>query len=149
MRHSYSCQLRWSDMDAFGHVNNVVFLRYLEEARVDLMFRAAREMDPESFASGVVVARHEVDYLRPLVYRTEPVTVETWVSELGAASATLGYEIREPGAVEEDGPGRTAGPYVRAESVIVPYDVERGRPRRISAAEKAFLKGFQDDSHRG
>lgn len=40
-RHIYSCPLRWSDMDAFGHVNNVVFLRYLEEARIDFMFRLA------------------------------------------------------------------------------------------------------------
>lgn len=148
MRHSYECRLRWSDMDAFGHINNVVFLRYLEEARVDLMFRGAREADPEAFASGVVVARHEIDYLRPLVFRSEPVTVETWVSQLGAASATLTYEIREPGEVE-DGPGRTGGPYVRAETVIVPYDLERGAPRRMSATEKSFLKGFQDDSHRG
>lgn len=40
-RHIYNCPLRWSDMDAFGHVNNVVFLRYLEEARIDFMFRLA------------------------------------------------------------------------------------------------------------
>lgn len=42
-RHIYACPLRWSDMDAFGHVNNVVFLRYLEEARIDFMFRQAAE----------------------------------------------------------------------------------------------------------
>lgn len=40
-RHIYACPLRWSDMDAFGHVNNVVFLRYLEEARIDFMFTQA------------------------------------------------------------------------------------------------------------
>lgn len=40
-RHHYRCPLRWSDMDSFGHVNNVVFLRYLEEARIDFMFRLA------------------------------------------------------------------------------------------------------------
>lgn len=40
-RHHYSCPMRWSDMDAFGHVNNVVFIRYLEEARIDFMFRLA------------------------------------------------------------------------------------------------------------
>ncbi|GAA5012781.1 hypothetical protein GCM10025734_58630 [Kitasatospora paranensis] len=42
-RHIYDCPLRWSDMDAFGHVNNVVFLRYLEEARIDFMFTQAAE----------------------------------------------------------------------------------------------------------
>lgn len=40
-RHFYSCPLRWSDMDAFGHVNNAVFISYLEEARIDFMFRLA------------------------------------------------------------------------------------------------------------
>lgn len=40
-RHIFRCPLRWADMDAFGHVNNVAFLRYLEEARIDFMFRLA------------------------------------------------------------------------------------------------------------
>ncbi|HCA88501.1 MAG TPA: thioesterase, partial [Streptomyces sp.] len=75
VRHVYSCPLRWSDMDAFGHVNNVVFLRYLEEARIDFMFRLAPGEGSTSFTGGSVVARHEIDYVRPLVHRHEPVTV--------------------------------------------------------------------------
>ncbi|MFE4477710.1 acyl-CoA thioesterase, partial [Kitasatospora sp. NPDC056789] len=43
MRHIYRCPLRWADMDAYGHVNNVVFLRYLEEARIDFLFRPDKE----------------------------------------------------------------------------------------------------------
>lgn len=52
MRHIYSCPLRWSDMDAFGHVNNVVFLRYLEEARIDFMFRLAPGTVPPRSPAG-------------------------------------------------------------------------------------------------
>ncbi|MBB1243234.1 acyl-CoA thioesterase [Streptomyces durbertensis] len=135
MRHVYECPLRWSDMDAFGHVNNVVFLRYLEEARIDMMFRLAREAASDAFTGGSVVARHEIDYLRPLVHRHEPVTVETWVSKLGRASVTVSYEIKDNTDV-----------YVRASTVVVPYDLESGRPRRISAEERSFLEAYVDDS---
>ncbi|MCF6525044.1 thioesterase family protein [Streptomyces sp. JJ36] len=135
MRHIFPCTLRWSDMDAFGHVNNVVFLRYLEEARIDFMFRLAREAGPETFSGGSVVARHEIDYLRPLVHRHEPVTVELWVTKVTAASATLAYEIKDEETV-----------YVRARTVVVPYLLEQGRPRRLTAEEKSFLEGYFDDS---
>ncbi|MFE4061223.1 acyl-CoA thioesterase, partial [Streptomyces sp. NPDC059096] len=64
-RHIYSCPLRWSDMDAFGHVNNAVFISYLEEARIDFMFRLAPGDGSPSFSGGSVVARHEIDYKRP------------------------------------------------------------------------------------
>ncbi|WP_343070890.1 thioesterase family protein [Streptomyces bathyalis] len=140
MRHTYQCPLRWSDMDAYGHVNNVVHLRYLEEARIDFMFRLAGEAvattdEPAPFKAGCVVARHEIDYLKPLFHRYEPVTVETWVTKLNAASATIAYEIKDAGTV-----------YVRAETVLVPYDLEKEHPRRLSAGERAFLEGYFDDS---
>lgn len=139
MRHIFPCPLRWSDMDSFGHVNNVVFLRYLEEARIDFMFRLARQAadgsGPEPFTGGSVVARHEIDYLRPLVHRHEPVTVELWVAKLTAASATLGYEIKD-----------ATTRYVRASTVIVPFDLQAQRPRRLSATEKRFLEGYFDDA---
>src|SRR2546421_11397335 len=97
-RHIYRCALRWSDMDAFGHVNNAVYLRYLEEARIDLSLRLAPGDGDGSLSGGSVVARHEIDYLRPLVHRYEPVTVETWVEKMSAASVTYGC-----GSKEEDG----------------------------------------------
>ncbi|MBT2493606.1 acyl-CoA thioesterase [Streptomyces sp. ISL-96] len=139
-RHIYRCPLRWSDMDAFGHVNNVVFLRYLEEARIDFMFRLAPGDGSPSFAGGSVVARHEIDYKLPLVHRHEPVIIESWVTKIGAASLTIAYEVKDP--AEADTPERV---YVRASTVVVPYDLEAARPRRISAEEKSFLLEYLDD----
>jgi acyl-CoA thioester hydrolase len=133
-RHTYSCPLRWSDMDAFGHVNNVVFLRYLEEARIDFMFRLAPGNGSPSFSGGSVVARHEIDYKRPLVHRHEPVTVESWVTGINAASLTISYEIKDEDQV-----------YVRASTVVVPYDLAAARPRRITEEEKAYLLKYLDD----
>lgn len=135
MRHVYSCPLRWADMDAFGHVNNVVFLRYLEEARIDFMFRLAPGDGSPSFSGGSVVARHEIDYVRPLVHRHAPVTIESWVTRISAASLTIAYEVKDEDTL-----------YVRASTVVVPYDLEAGRPRRISAEEKAFLQEYMDDA---
>ncbi|WP_407566585.1 acyl-CoA thioesterase [Streptomyces sp. 184] len=138
-RHVYRCPLRWADMDAYGHVNNVEFLRYLEEARIDFMFRLAPDEGAAgggtSFAGGSVVARHEIDYRRQLVHRYEPVTVEVWVTEIRAAAATLAYEVK-------DGPEDGGAVYARASTVIVPYDFGAGRPRRITAEERAFLEKY-------
>ncbi|MFF7946769.1 acyl-CoA thioesterase [Streptomyces griseorubiginosus] len=129
MRHIYRCPLRWADMDAYGHVNNVVFLRYLEEARIDFLFRPEKD-----FKQGSVVARHEIDYKRQLVHRHAPVDIELWVTEIRAASFTLSYEVKDGEEV-----------YVRASTVIVPFDFAAQRPRRITAEEREFLEEYRDD----
>ncbi|MCF2130743.1 acyl-CoA thioesterase [Strepomyces sp. STD 3.1] len=129
MRHIYRCPLRWADMDAYGHVNNVVFLRYLEEARIDFLFRPEKD-----FQQGSVVARHEIDYKRQLVHRHHPVDIELWVTEIRAASFTLTYEVKDGDVV-----------YVRASTVIVPFDFQTQRPRRITAEEREFLREYTDE----
>jgi acyl-CoA thioester hydrolase len=129
LRHLYRCPLRWSDMDAYGHVNNAVFIRYLEEARIDFLFRPEKD-----FKQGSVVARHEIDYKRQLVHRHHPVDIELWVSQIRAASFTISYEVKDDDLV-----------YVRASTVVVPFDFEAQRPRRITAEEREFLEGYRDD----
>ena len=116
-------------MDAYGHVNNAVFVRYLEEARIDFLFRPEKD-----FQQGSVVARHEIDYKRQLVHRHTPVDIELWVTEIRAASFTLTYEVKDDDLV-----------YVRASTVIVPFDFETQRPRRITAEERDFLEEYRDD----
>lgn len=116
-------------MDAYGHVNNVVFLRYLEEARIDFLFRPEKD-----FKQGSVVARHEIDYKRQLVHRHTPVDIELWVTEIRAASFTIAYEVKDDDLV-----------YVHASTVIVPFDFAAQRPRRITSEEREFLEEYQDD----
>ncbi|OIJ86284.1 thioesterase [Streptomyces sp. MUSC 14] len=130
MRHIYRCPLRWSDMDAYGHVNNAVFLRYLEEARIDFMSRRGAESK-----DGSVVARHEIDYRRQLVHRPTPVDIELWVTHIRAASFTVAYEVKDADTV-----------YVQASTVIVPFDFENQAPRRITPQEREFLKKYTDDT---
>ncbi|RAG82419.1 acyl-CoA thioesterase [Streptacidiphilus pinicola] len=140
-RRTYTCPLRWSDMDAFGHVNNVNFLRYLEQARIDFTLSGAGKTTQRTFPEVSVVARHEVDYLRPLVYRAEPVTVETWLTDLGEKSFTVAYEIKDTPGVA--GAGNTV--YARAATVMVPYDLSEARPRRLTAEERAVLTDYLED----
>lgn len=117
-------------MDAYGHVNNVVFLRYLEEARIDFLFRPDKD-----FKQGSVVARHEIDYKRQLVHRHRPVDIELWITEIRAASFTISYEVKDGDEI-----------YVRASTVIVPFDFEAQRPRRITEEEREFLEEYTDDA---
>ncbi len=116
-------------MDAYGHVNNVVFLRYLEEARIDFLFRPEKD-----FKQGSVVARHEIDYKRQLVHRHSPVDIELWITQIRAASFTIAYEVKDGDQI-----------YVTASTVIVPFDFEAQRPRRLTAEERDFLAEYRDD----
>ena len=117
-------------MDAYGHVNNVVFLRYLEEARIDFLFRPEKD-----FQQGSVVSRHEIDYKRQLVHRHAPVDIELWITEIRAASFTITYEVKDGDQV-----------YARAATVVVPFDFAAQRPRRITDAEREFLEEYRDDA---
>lgn len=121
--------VRFADIDSLGHVNNVRFLDYLEDARTAMFL-----VEPEERFAGLVIARHEIDYRRPLTFRPYPVSVESWVSALTPVRFTLEYEIRDGDEV-----------FVRARSVVVSYDVGRGAPRRLSPEELAYLGGFQAD----
>ncbi|WP_117208503.1 acyl-CoA thioesterase [Allorhizocola rhizosphaerae] len=124
----YHCPLRWSDLDAYGHVNNARFLTLYEEARVAMMFVNAREAGLTSFEEGIVVARHEVDYLRPVDYG-DPVRIELWIDEMRPSRFTIAYELFDGDLLAS-----------RAKSVLVPYDLVRQRPRRLTEQEQAFLK---------
>lgn len=131
MRHCYRCSMRWSDMDAYGHVNNVVYLTYLEEARVDMLFALGSEYGGKALSEGVLVAHHEIDYRRPLVYHPRGVDIEMWVGNVKGASFQIRYEVRDEASV-----------FATAASVLVPYDLQNSRPRRVSPTEREFLEQY-------
>jgi acyl-CoA thioester hydrolase len=134
MRYHFTCPLRWSDMDAYGHVNNARFLTLYEEARVALFFLGARDMGLTSFEDGIVVFRHEVDYLKPVNYGDQA-DIAMWVEEIRASRFTIGYEFFSGTVLAS-----------RARSVCVPFNLEQGYPRRLTEQEKAFLTRWTDGS---
>lgn len=133
--------LRWGDMDAYRHVNNVQVVRLLEEARVRAFGLATDDGSAPMLATGMVVASHRVTYLKPLDYRVAPVAVDLWVSRTGGASFDVDYEVCEPDATAV-GELRS---YVRATTTCVAYDFDAGRPRRLGDDERARLAGLGDD----
>lgn len=130
-------------MDAFGHVNNVVFLRILEEARVRVL--GSVDGDTATSTTGVhdfgelpkgtylLVARNEIEYLAQLAYRSAPIAVDMWITRIGGASFAVGYTVREPNG-ERD--------YVQAETTLVIVSQETGKPIRLPAAYRANLERY-------
>ncbi|PJJ54180.1 acyl-CoA thioesterase FadM [Mumia flava] len=109
MDHRYACPLRWGDMDALAHVNNVTYADYLREAR------HAMERDGVLDPGAGTVKVLELEYRAPLVFRSTPVTVESTVTAGGAAGETVVEQSildrADDGAVTE---------YVRARTELGP-----------------------------
>src|SRR5581483_3321065 len=117
-RFVHEVHMRWSDMDAYRHINNSAYLAYLEQARVAMFFDRRESGRDDGFADGLVLARHEIDYLRPVVYHPEPLRLELCVVAVRGAAFRLNYELF-------DGPVLDA----RAATTCVPllFDSDRAR----------------------
>lgn len=83
--------VEWGDQDAFGHVNNVVYFRYCENARLAHFERVGMPF-PNNGPLGPIVATASCDFLRPVSY-PDRLRVETGVSRLGSSSFTYSYRI--------------------------------------------------------
>jgi acyl-CoA thioester hydrolase len=132
VRHPYECQIRRADLHGDGTVGNVLVVDYLQEARLDLLRHHDTSPTPNP-GEGLVVVRTVVDYVRPIRLADAPLVVDTWVCELRAASFTVAYELRTE-----------AGVHARATTLLTPFVFETGRPRRLTAGERARLETTSD-----
>ncbi len=133
-RYVTQVRVRWSDLDAFRHVNNAKTVTLLEEARVDWLFSEAAKHGIDRLTEGIVVARLEIDYKRPIGMEV-PVTVSMGLTKLGQASMTVDYVLSVAGVTA-----------ATASSVLVPVDPVTFRPRRIDDRERAYLLPFLHDA---
>ncbi|MDR0990069.1 MAG: acyl-CoA thioesterase [Propionibacteriaceae bacterium] len=117
--------LRWGDLDAQGHINNAAYADYLQEARADYFDNTPIE---SLSGSGLVVVSHQVEYLAPAYFRAEPLIVDLWPCQVSAAKFTLAYDLWQDGRQ-----------VARARTVLCPYDLVGGQPRRFQAHERAWL----------
>lgn len=141
--------MRWTDLDAYGHVNNSAMLTLLEEARIRAFWGApseqvalGAEVAPTALptfgaegAAHTVVASHRIEYLRELGFRRDGVIVRLWISRLGGASLSIDYQV----LTGDDEQGRS--PYAIARTVIVLVDAQHGRPVRVDQDTRARLQG--------
>jgi len=89
--HTTRIQIRWGDMDMMGHVNNAVYFRYIEQARVDWLDRLGCAPNPQG--EGPVIINARCTFLKQLEYPGE-IDVLTFVGEFGRTSFETWHEIR-------------------------------------------------------
>lgn len=131
--------LRWSDMDAFGHVNHAKTVTLLEQARVAFLFTEAERQGLFGMSGGMVVARVVIDYHAPVVYQEGSLRVRMTVRDLRAASFLIDYQAHAGGSAA----------VATAETLMVPYDLHSARPRRLTAEERDFLGKWRAASAEG
>lgn len=125
--HEKEIEIRWRDLDAYGHVNHAVFATYLEEVRDEWLERAlGRDGDLWDY----VVARVAIDYRRELRLEDDRVRARCGLDSLGTSSV----RTREAVVVVD---GQVAA---EAEAVLVARDPETRRPRPLTASERAGLE---------
>ncbi|EIJ44102.1 putative thioesterase [Beggiatoa alba B18LD] len=85
----YSFPIRWSDMDALGHVNNSRYFTFMEQARIEWLDSLGMKLEGEE---GPVLVKAECNYLLPIVYPAT-ITVDTYVGKTGRSSVPFIHEI--------------------------------------------------------
>jgi acyl-CoA thioester hydrolase len=122
-------QIRFRDTDAMGHVNNAVYLTYLEIARTAYWHQvfAIANYNQVDF----ILARAEIDFARPLLIQDEAV-VWIRVNEIGEKSFRFAYEIVT-----------AAGVAARAETIQVMFDYAVGRSKVMASAQRSAILAFE------
>ena len=145
-------KVRHYEMDSLGHVNNAIYLHYLEHAAYEHAATAGFGDERTRALGGIwIVRRHEIEYLRP-ASAGDVLQVITWAVEFKGARAYRDYAIhRYAGADAREGlpadgflaPGAIpdSAPLVRAQTLWVWVDLASGRPRRIPAELHAAFFG--------
>lgn len=140
-------ELRWGDQDAYGHINNVAYARYLEEARVRTFWLGSgrertgmekhfREGSPGS--QKMLVASQQIEFLRVLEYSDRPLTIEMWIGKLGGSTLEVHSEFIDGAAAE-----RTV--VARAITTVVTVDGVTMRPSRLTSEGRASVQGWMDE----
>ena len=145
--------VRWTDLDAYGHVNNAAVVRLLEEARIAAFWQppaeqlelgaplplAALPVSGAGAALSTVIASQRIEYARPLGHRRDGVVVRLWLSRIGGASLSVDYLV-----LTRDDPDAKE-PYARARTVVVLVDAESGAPVRLEQETRDQLQQLSGD----
>jgi acyl-CoA thioester hydrolase len=128
--HEKEIEIRWRDQDAFGHVNNAVYLTYLEEVRDEWLAGVLDAATVWEF----VLARVAIDFRRELVQDDDEVVAGCSLLRIGRSSVTTRETLRL----------RDGTLAAEAESVLVARDRASGAARPLSDAERAAFERERD-----
>lgn len=130
---SVSIPVAWGEMDAFQHVNNVVYARWLETARMAYFERLGLVKRVREEGVGPILARTVIDYRRPVTY-PDTVRVDVNVARVGGSSFTMGFRVWSEAQAAEVATG---------EQVIVHFDYRAGRATPIDDALRAEIAAVE------
>jgi acyl-CoA thioester hydrolase len=119
--------IRWGDMDAMGHVNNTVYFRYMEQARIG-WFDALVPENEAWKSTGIVIANASCNFKRAINYPGS-VEVQVFAGPPGGSSVPTYYELKIGGEVYADGA-----------ATVVFIDMARQKPVRIPPAIRERLQ---------
>lgn len=127
--------VRWSDMDAFQHINHARMVTLLEEARIPWLFEDSRPT--VTLRDGAVIADLHVRYRGQLRHDDSPLDVFMWVEKVRAVDFTIAYEVRPRRA------DLSVPPSIVASTQIAAFDIDTQRLRRLSGPEREYLESWQ------
>lgn len=128
--HVLQMPVRWGDMDALGHVNNIVYLQYFEQSRIEWAESLGRALDQKG--ESMILLKSIVTYLKPLVYPAD-LDVRLYAGPVGGTSFTLYNDLFVK--------GEEATPVAQGEFIIVWFDYRTGKSAKLPQAMRALLEG--------
>jgi acyl-CoA thioester hydrolase len=129
----------WGDMDYFRHVNNIVFFRYFESARIEYLDRIGFRELAEGQPVGPILASTDCRFRRPVTW-PDTVAVGARVTEVGEDRFSMEYRLvsRKLGAVAAEGGG-----------TLVSYDYDARRKVPLPERVRRAIAGLEHASHEG
>ncbi|MBM7368289.1 acyl-CoA thioesterase [Gordonia hydrophobica] len=124
--------VRWSDMDAFGHINHARMVTLMEEARIQWLLSAGEEYAP--LITSAMIVHVDIRYHAQLRHEDSPIRVGMWITTFRSVDFTIGYEIFS--ATADHG----SRPACVASTQMAVVDVEKHTLRRLSDGEKNYLR---------
>lgn len=120
-------ELRWSDQDLLGHVNNAKLMTLAEEARIRSLDRLRRQYELPGPLDMVLRTTH-TDFLRPVMYE-DAIKIMVWISRIGNTSYVMQHELIQNGEV-----------CVNVEAVVVMFDSEKQAPMSLPDEVRAAFE---------
>ena len=130
LAHVERIPIRWGDMDAMGHVNNIVYFRYMEQARISWFEQLLPRRDAAWKTTGIVIVNASCNFRRAITY-PGTVEVKVFVARPGGSSVSTYYEMR----VDED-----PEPYADGAAVVVFIDMKTQKAKRIPEEIRSLLR---------
>lgn len=128
--YSVPVEVRFNDVDGLGHVNNALYLTYLEHCRMRFFTQVAGSRSERDFP--FILAMAAIDYKAPIKIGSQPV-VKMWTARIGGKSWDFDYEIKD---------AKTGVVYATAKTVQVAFDYTLEKSDQLEGKLKELVKGL-------